>query len=212
MRNEDHVAWSWMGLLLAACGGASGDGGAAPTGGSPGMGAGVGGSSPTGGASAGAIATGGAAAGQAATGGAATGGATVGGAAIGGVASGGASGGQSGCTDTDMGPDYRRRGTATGTNGVFEDNCNQEGWLAEYTCETDFETDVPTGRVRETRVKCDLSCEDGVCYPACPLADDEVSWHATSRKRASRPRARRSQVSPCAGTSARYRAERSGTT
>ena len=86
-----------------------------------------------GGAFGGAIGTGGTFGGMIGVGGAILGGKTgVGGSSPGGSA--GAGGGSSECVDPD-GADYKKRGTAKGSNGSFEDHCDG-GDLIEYVCET----------------------------------------------------------------------------
>jgi hypothetical protein len=125
---------------------ASVTGGAPPAGGKIGAGGtsaggaiGVGGTSSAGAigvggtGTAGAIGTGGTFGGMIGVGGAIIGGKTsVGGASPGGSA--GAGGGSSECVDPD-GADYKKRGTAKGSNGSFEDHCDG-GDLIEYVCET----------------------------------------------------------------------------
>lgn len=134
--------------------------------------------------------------------GASSGGAPSGGASKGGVANGGGpvagtgSGGNATCTDSDGG-DEKVRGTTKGTNGTFEDKCD-DGDLIEYSCETMLvprpcaaasmpsggadlrpvppvdECEVPTGKVIERRVDCGGRCDGGTCFAWCPTLTDEV--------------------------------------
>ncbi len=198
--------------------GATSTGGRAPvTGGAPAGGkVGVGGTS-----AGGAIAVGGAPAGGTSSSGAggafpggafATGGTFggaigVGGAILGGKSSvGGSSPGGSGgvasvCVDPD-GSDYKKRGTTTGSNGTFEDTC-QDGDLIEYVCENSAcgamtsagAADVPgialpqagrgaipppctgdPGRVTQRRIACGGRCDSGTCFAWCPGENDELTY------------------------------------
>lgn len=113
-----------------SAGGAIGVGGAIVTGGT---------TSQAGGGFGGAIGVGGTFGGMIGVGGAIIGGkSSVGGTSPGGSA--GASGATSACVDSD-GADYKKQGTAKGTNGSFEDRC-EGGDLIEYVCETGI---IPCG-------------------------------------------------------------------
>ncbi len=137
------------------------------------------------------------------SGGRAAGGENQGGAGSpGGVGNGGAPqggmtvvGGKAGCTDSDA-ADQDQRGTTTGTNGTFEDEC-VDGDLVEYVCEVQAtpgpcaasmassdadlrpappidNCQVPTGKVIERSVACERGCREGSCFYWCPTLEDEV--------------------------------------
>ena len=135
------------------------------------------------------------------------GGASMGGkSSVGGSAPGGTAGaaGATACDDPD-GTDYKKRSTATGTNGTFEDAC-KDGDLIEYVCETapipclpmaSPGADAPgaalpvggrggiappppctgpTGRVTEMKVVCGGRCDAGTCFGWCPGSGDELTF------------------------------------
>lgn len=174
----------------ALSGGALGVGGVGVPGGSSGAGA-----TPAGGSS-------GAFGGTVGVGGANIGGkSSVGGSAPGGTAG---AGGATSCVDPD-GADYKKRSTAKGSNGSFEDACD-DGDLIEYVCETAFIPCVPmassgaadapgaalpaggrgiapppgcmgnTGRVIENRIACGGRCDAGTCFGWCPGSGDELTF------------------------------------
>jgi hypothetical protein len=127
-----------------------------------------------------------------------------GGGGAGGFGGTGGTGGQAGtgglpatCTDTDttfdpnaFGDPYTsaatiEKGTATGTNGAFEDVCDEDGNLIEHSCETQLGCGsggnangdssgacAPqphlTGYVWPTTVDCLGLCVDGSCEVPCP--------------------------------------------
>lgn len=126
---------------------------------------------------------------------------SVGGAFTGGNAGGGR--GPTACSDPD-GTDYKRRGKTTGTNGTFEDRC-EDGNLVEYICELGpcvamssgaEDRAAPalplpvaggpgiappppqciTGRVVESLISCGGRCNEGTCFGWCPAAGDEVTY------------------------------------
>jgi hypothetical protein len=104
------------------------------------------------------------------------------------------------CTDTDttfdpfsFGGPYDaaaaiEKGTASGTNGAFEDSCDADGNLVEYSCETQLGCGsrgdasgacAPqphlTGNVWPTTVLCLGLCMDGACEVPCPEAGVELT-------------------------------------
>jgi hypothetical protein len=182
--------------------GAAGTSGSGGTGGSGGTNATAGNGGIGGGGAGGTVGGGeGGAAGDAGAGG--TGGVS----GVGGGAGGfGGTGGQAGagglpatCTDTDtvfdpnaFGDPYTsaeaiEKGTATGTNGAFEDACDDDGNLVEHSCETQLACGsggnangdssgacAPrphlTGYVWPTTIDCLGLCMDGACDVPCPDA------------------------------------------
>ncbi len=180
-----------IGVGGTSAGGAIAVGGA-PAGGMSSSSSGAGGAFPGGG-----FATGGTFGGAIGVGGAILGGKS----SVGGSSPGGSGGVASVCVDPD-GSDYKKRGTTTGSNGTFEDTC-QDGDLIEYVCENSAcgamtssgAADVPgialpqagrgaipppctgdPGRVTQRRIACGGRCDSGTCFAWCPGANDELTY------------------------------------
>lgn len=90
-------------------------------------------------------------------------------------------------TDPSTPPGASEKGTATGTNGAFEDACDEDGNLLEYSCETQLgcggggnangdssgacaPRPYLTGNVWPMTIDCFGLCVDGACDVPCPEA------------------------------------------
>jgi hypothetical protein len=77
------------------------------------------------------------------------------------------------------------RASLTGTNGTFQDTCDANGNLTEYTCEGK-QTCGPgpnpacdhwlTGQVIPQTIDCNGRCKDGRCVSRCPKAGDVLVY------------------------------------
>jgi hypothetical protein len=113
--------------------------------------------------------------------------------------------GASQCSDPDA-RDYQARGTATGTNGAFTDECDANGDITEYVCELQYTMvpgcivpgggggvppgappssgpatpqcpSFPTGRVVGEKLTCFGGlCREGACGTYCPMTGDSVRY------------------------------------
>lgn len=136
----------------------------------------------------------------------------VGGVSGGGHGGTGGAGGDGGvpaeCTDSDatgedaewLGPatfeeaQRLEQGTTTGSNGTFEDACNDQGDLVEHVCQTQLmcgarsagaagsagsgacaPSPQPTGYVDAITVPCFGLCDGGVCNVPCPTMNGELT-------------------------------------
>jgi hypothetical protein len=206
LKSLDSLVSLLSALVLSAaigCGGASGErrGGTA-SGGTPAGGTGGTterggtGGTPSSGGGAGASAAGGSA-GTAGEAGASSGGSAGDGGDSGGGGDGGSgarsgSGGNAGepvdpvdCEHLDGTPSgVATRGVVRGRNGEFVDECDAEGNLVEYACETVLEcgpgpnpacTDVVTGNVAGSVVDCGGECMNGACVVRCVDFGDRMT-------------------------------------
>jgi hypothetical protein len=74
----------------------------------------------------------------------------------------------------------------SGENGVYVDECNSDGDLTLYACETDYVCDsnfpnpgctfVQTGNVAPVTMDCDGQCVSGTCDSRCPAYDDVLTY------------------------------------
>jgi hypothetical protein len=60
-----------------------------------------------------------------------------------------------GCSETDEGKDYTKKGTTVGTNGRLVDSCASPATLKEYYCEG--------GLAKKELYRCEKGCADGRC-------------------------------------------------
>ena len=81
------------------------------------------------------------------------------------------------CSDSDStmltfhGPEVLAKGTASGTNGTFEDACDDNGDLIEHVCENQ----PATGLVAQRSVDCLGMCTGGACEIPCPRTGDDLT-------------------------------------
>lgn len=82
-------------------------------------------------------------------------------------------------------PDPTKRRTVNGANGSFTDECDANGNLVEYVCETVNEcgpgpnpacNNAQTGDVVSEMFDCAGTCQDGTCVARCPSEGDEVEY------------------------------------
>jgi hypothetical protein len=85
----------------------------------------------------------------------------------------------------ELNPDEKK--TIEGTNGTFVDECDANGNLVEYVCDTETECGPPpnpdcdtfqTGEVIPMEFDCDGTCVDGTCVSRCPEFDDMLEYIA----------------------------------
>jgi hypothetical protein len=94
----------------------------------------------------------------------------------------------------------KTRGVAIGTNGTFEDGCDENGNLVEAFCEMVCESSAPpetggaspgsyarircplrpSGTVRTDTVECGGLCRDGACFHWCPESGDTLNFDSAS--------------------------------
>jgi hypothetical protein len=81
--------------------------------------------------------------------------------------------------------DAETKGVIRGDNGVFTDECDADGNLVEYVCETEMVCDEPpnpacesftTGQVIAQNLDCVGTCVDGSCAARCPDFGDQVTY------------------------------------
>jgi len=162
-----------FGLLALSCGssGSAAGGAGGTTGGNGGSATGGSGGTLTGGS--GGSGTGGAS-------GASTGGASTGGSSTDGGVPTVSCTADAGASPT---PDPATRGGVSASDGTFVDECDAQGNLVEYGCETEqLCTDPPnpsctsyeTGKSSTQSFDCDGKCKEGRCEARCPEHGDQV--------------------------------------